>query len=57
MKDDQEEKLLYRDGKIADAIVRFQKKNANAYPTSLEQLIKNKFLRKLYKKPINKNGK
>ena len=57
MKNDREEELLYRGAEIADAIVRFQKKNANAYPTSLEQLVKGKFLRKLYKEPMSKDGK
>ena len=57
MKNDREEELIYRGGEIADAIVRFQKKNANAYPTSLEQLVKGKFLRKLYKEPMSKDGK
>ena len=57
MKNDREEELLYRGGEIADAIVRFQKKNGNAYPTSLEQLVKGKFLRKLYKEPMSKDGK
>ena len=57
MKNDREEELLYRGGEIADAIVRFQKKNANAYPTSLEQLVTGKFLRKLYKEPMSKDGK
>lgn len=57
MKNDREEELLYRGGEIADAIVRFQKKNGNAYPTSLEQLVKGKFLRKLYREPMSKDGK
>ncbi len=57
MQNDREEELLYRGGEIADAIVRFQKKNGNAYPTSLEQLVKGKFLRKLYKEPMSKDGK
>src|SRR6185295_4851792 len=57
MKNDREEELLYRGGEIADAIVRFQKKNANAYPTSLDQLVKGKFLRRLYKEPMSKDGK
>jgi len=57
MKNDREEELLFRGGEIADAIVRFQKKNANAYPTSLDQLVKGKFLRKLYKEPMSKDGK
>jgi len=57
MKNDREEELLYRGGEIADAIVRFQKKNSNAYPTSLDQLVKGKFLRRLYKDPMSKDGK
>jgi type II secretory pathway pseudopilin PulG len=57
MKNDREEELLYRGGEIADAIGRFQKKNANAYPTSLDQLVKGKFLRKAYKDPMSKDGK
>jgi hypothetical protein len=57
MQNDREEELLYRGGEIADAIVRFQKKNGNAYPTSLDQLVKGKFLRKLYKDPMTKDGK
>ena len=40
MKNDREEELLFRGGEIADAILRFQKKNGNAYPTSLDQLVK-----------------
>ena len=57
MKNDREEELLYRGGEIADAIVRYQKKNGNTYPTSLEQLVKGKFLRKAYKDPMSKDGK
>jgi type II secretory pathway pseudopilin PulG len=57
MKNDREEELLFRGGEIADSIVRFQKKNGNTYPTSLEQLVKGKFLRKPYKDPFSKDGK
>jgi type II secretory pathway pseudopilin PulG len=57
MQNDREEELLYRGGEIADAIVRFQRKNGNAYPTSLDQLVKGKFLRKLYKDPMTTEGK
>ena len=57
MKNDREEELLFRGGEIADAIVRFQKKNGNAYPTSLDQLVKGRFLRRLYKEPMSKDGK
>lgn len=57
MQNDREEELLFRGGEIADAIQRFQKKNGNAYPTSLDQLVKGRFLRKLYKDPMSKEGK
>jgi len=57
MQNDREEELLYRGGEIADAIVRFQKKNGNAFPTSLDQLVKGKFLRRLYKDPMTTEGK
>jgi type II secretory pathway pseudopilin PulG len=57
MKNDREEELLFRGGEIADAIVRFQKKNGNAYPTSLDQLVKGRFLRRLYKDPMSLDGK
>jgi type II secretory pathway pseudopilin PulG len=57
MKNDREEELLFRGGEIADSIVRFQKKNGNAFPTSLDQLVKGRFLRKLYKDPMSTDGK
>ena len=57
MKNDHEEELLFRGGEIADAIARYQKKNANTLPPSLEVLVKGKFLRKAYKDPLTKDGK
>jgi type II secretory pathway pseudopilin PulG len=57
MKNDREEELLFRGGEIADAIARYQKKNGNALPPSLEVLVKGKFLRKAYKDPMTKGGK
>jgi type II secretory pathway pseudopilin PulG len=57
MKNDREEELIYRGGEIADAIGRYQKKNGNALPTSLEMLVKGKFLRRAYKDPMTKDGK
>jgi type II secretory pathway pseudopilin PulG len=53
---DREEELLFRGGEIADAIRRYQQKNGNALPTSLEQLVKGRFLRKAYKDPMSKDG-
>ena len=40
MKNDAEEELLFRGGEIADAIARYQRKNGNALPASLEVLVK-----------------
>jgi type II secretory pathway pseudopilin PulG len=57
MKNDREEELLFRGGEIADAIARYQKKNANTLPPSLEVLVKGKFLRKPYKDPMTRDGK
>jgi type II secretory pathway pseudopilin PulG len=57
MKDDHEEELIFRGGEIADAIGRYQKKNGNALPPSLEVLVKGKFLRKAYKDPMTRDGK
>jgi len=57
MKNDREEELIFRGGQIADAIGRYQKKNGNALPPSLEVLVKGKFLRKPYKDPMSKDGK
>jgi type II secretory pathway pseudopilin PulG len=57
MKNDAEEELLFRGSEIADAISRYQRKNGNALPSSLEVLVKQKFLRKEYKDPLTKDGK
>ncbi len=57
MKNDREEELLFRGGAIADAIQRYQRKNGNTLPPSLEVLVKGKFLRKAYKDPVTKDGK
>jgi type II secretory pathway pseudopilin PulG len=57
MKDDREEELIFRGIQIAEAIQRYQKKNGNALPTSLEVLVKGKYLPRLYKDPMTKSGK
>lgn len=57
VKDSNEEELLFRGKQIADAIQRYQKKNANALPPSLEVLVQGKYLRKAYKDPMTKTGK
>jgi type II secretory pathway pseudopilin PulG len=57
VKNDREEELLFRGGEIADAIVRYQRKHGSAYPASLEAMVQGRFLRKLYKDPMSKDGK
>jgi len=56
MKNDREEELIFRGGQIADAVVRYQKKNGNGLPASFEVLVKGKYLRKAYKDPMTKEG-
>jgi type II secretory pathway pseudopilin PulG len=57
MKNDREEELIFRGGEIADAIARFQRRNGNALPPSLDVLVKGKYLRHAYKDPMTKDGK
>lgn len=57
MQNEREQELFFRGDQIASAIERYQKKNANAAPISLEVLVKGKYLRKAYKDPMTKDGK
>jgi type II secretory pathway pseudopilin PulG len=57
IKNDREEELIFRGGEIADAIARFQRRNGNALPPSLDVLVKGKYLRHAYKDPMTKDGK
>jgi type II secretory pathway pseudopilin PulG len=57
MKNDAEEELIARGGEIADAVARYQRRNGNALPASLEVLVKGKFLRHAYKDPMTKHGR
>ena len=56
-KNDKEEELIFRGGQIADAVQRYQRKNGNALPASLDVLVKGKFLRKAYTDPMMPDGK
>jgi type II secretory pathway pseudopilin PulG len=57
MKNDAEEELIFRGGEIADAIARYQQRNGNALPPSLEVLVKGRYLRREYKDPMTRDGK
>jgi type II secretory pathway pseudopilin PulG len=56
MKNDREEELYFRGDQIARAVERYQKKNGNALPVSLELMVKGHYLRKAYKDPMAKDG-
>jgi type II secretory pathway pseudopilin PulG len=57
MKDDREQELFFRGDQIARAIERYQRKNANTYPVSMEVLVKGRYLRKAYRDPMSADGK
>lgn len=57
MQDAREEELIFRGIQIAEAVERYQRKNGNAPPPSLDVLVKGKFLRKAYKDPMTRDGK
>jgi type II secretory pathway pseudopilin PulG len=52
MQREKEEELIWRGFQYAQAIERYQKKYPGAFPPNLEVLVKEKFLRKLYKDPM-----
>jgi type II secretory pathway pseudopilin PulG len=56
-RDDKEQELIFRGRQISAAIARFQRKNGNALPTSFDQLVQGKYLRKAYKDPMTADGK
>ena len=55
--DDKEQELIFRGRQISGAISRFQRKNGNAFPATMEQLVQGKFLRKAFKDPMTKDGR
>ena len=56
VKDMKEEELIFRGGQIADAIERYQARNGNAVPLSLDVLVKGRYLRKRYEDPMTEDG-
>ena len=57
MQNEREQELFFRGDQIAAAIERYQKKNGNAAPPTLEVLVKGKYLRKAYTDPMSRDGK
>ena len=55
MRDMREEELIFRGAQIADAIHRYQQKH-RVPPNSIEDLVKQKFLRRPWKDPMARDG-
>lgn len=53
---EKEEELIFRGRQYARAIQLFQRKYANAYPPTVDLLVEQRFLRKKYKDPVNKDA-
>jgi|YNPBryunderm2012_1023409.scaffolds.fasta_scaffold00016_51 type II secretory pathway pseudopilin PulG len=53
---EKEEELIFRGKQYVEAIRLYQQKKPGAYPSSLEELLKEKCLRKLYPDPMNPSG-
>jgi type II secretory pathway pseudopilin PulG len=52
-----EEELIFRGRQYVEAIRIYQTKNPGSFPRSLEELVKSRFLRKLYPDPMTKDGR
>lgn len=55
-KREKEEELIFRGNQYARAVGLFQRKYANANPPSLDTLVEQRFLRKIYKDPMASDG-
>lgn len=53
---EKEEELIFRGRQYARAVQLFQRKYANTYPPTVDLLVEQRFLRKKYKDPVNKDG-
>lgn len=56
MKREKEEELIFRGRQYVEAIRLYQQKKPGTYPSSLEELVKQKCLRKLYPDPMSATG-
>jgi type II secretory pathway pseudopilin PulG len=57
LKRENEEELIFRGLQYVEAIRLYQQKKPGTFPSSLEELLKEKCLRKLYPDPMSKDGK
>ncbi|MCX8160057.1 MAG: type II secretion system GspH family protein [Candidatus Saccharicenans sp.] len=54
---EKEEELIFRGKQYVEAIRLYQQKKPGAYPSSLEDLVKEKCLRRVYRDPMAEDGK
>jgi type II secretory pathway pseudopilin PulG len=54
---EKEAELFWRAGQYAHAIELYKRKNPNVYPTSVDVLVKGRYLRKEYLDPMTNDGK
>ncbi|MFQ6084045.1 MAG: type II secretion system protein [Candidatus Aminicenantia bacterium] len=54
---EKEEELIFRGKQYVEAIRIYQMKHPGAFPKSLEELLKEKCIRKLYKDPMTDHGR
>lgn len=53
---EKEEELIFRGKQYVEAIRLFQKKYPGSFPETMDKLLEEKCIRKLYKDPVRKNG-
>ena len=56
MQREKEEELIFRGNQYAEAIRRLQMKKPGVFPRTLDELVKEKCIRKLYKDPMTDHG-
>jgi type II secretory pathway pseudopilin PulG len=54
---EREEELQFRGRQYVEAVRLFVQKNPGSFPKSIEDLVKKRFLRKIYADPMTKSGK
>lgn len=53
---EKEEELIFRGNQYVEAVRIFQSKKPGTFPSTLEELVKEKCIRRLYKDPMNPEG-
>jgi type II secretory pathway pseudopilin PulG len=57
MQREAEEELIFRGRQYVEAVRLFQAKNPGAFPKSIEELVKGRFLRRAYRDPMMADGR